>query len=249
MNRNPFSLEGRTILVTGASSGIGRAVAVEASNLGATLILLGRNVAKLEETLSFLSGPGHTVHSFDLNDLERHESVVRALALLQGAVFCAGKIEVVPFRLTTLEKIDSLMSTNFTAQALFCQKLLNLKKIDKAASLVWISSVSGYTVSGPGLSIYSATKGAVNGFVKGLALELAPRRIRVNSVSPAMVETELIKGGVFSSEQKRSDLEHYPLGRYGQPNDIAYASVYLLSDAASWVTGTNLLVDGGVSLV
>ena len=114
---------------------------------------------------------------------------------------------------------------------------------------MFISSISGIKVSYIGNSIYSASKGAINGFCKGLALELAPQQIRVNTVIPGMVETNIVSGGEVTQEQMEADKQKYPLKRYGKPEEVAYAVVYLLSDASSWVTGSNLLIDGGYTLL
>lgn len=164
-------------------------------------------------------------------------------------VNCAGLTIPKPFKFLQEEDIQEVMTINFNAPLLLTQLLVKKKKLQKAASIVFISSISGIKVSYIGNSIYSASKGAINGFCKGLALELAPQQIRVNTVIPGMVETNIVSGGEVTQEQMEADKQKYPLKRYGKPEEVAYAVVYLLSDASSWVTGSNLLIDGGYTLL
>jgi NAD(P)-dependent dehydrogenase (short-subunit alcohol dehydrogenase family) len=137
------------------------------------------------------------------------------------------------------------MKVNFEAPIFLTQQILKQKKIEKEASIVFISSISGVFCSSIGGSAYSASKGAINGVVKNLAIELASQAIRVNSVNPGMIHTNIFEAGVISQEQLEEDMQKYPLKRYGKPEEVAYAVIYLLSDASKWVTGSNLLIDGG----
>ena len=246
---NPFSLENKTILVTGASSGIGRAIAIECSKMGAQVVITGRNEQRLQETYRLLEGTQPTYIVADLSKKEDIETVVNQIDHLNGLVNCAGLTIPKPFKFLQEEDIQEVMTVNFNAPLLLTQLLIKKKKLQKASSIVFISSISGTKVSYIGNSIYSASKGAINGICKGLALELASQQIRVNTVIPGMVETNIVSGGEVTQEQMEADKQKYPLKRYGKPEEVAYAVVYLLSDASSWVTGSNLLIDGGYTLL
>ena len=167
---------------------------------------------------------------------------------LDGLVQSAGITIPKPFRFYSKENIESVMGVNFEAPVLLTQALIKKKKIKKQGSIVFISSISGVYISSIAGTIYSASKGAINGVAKGLALEFAPRGIRVNSVNPGMVDTNIYSDGIISEEQLNEDRKKYPLKRYGRPEEVAYAVIYLLSDASLWVTGSNLLIDGGYTL-
>ncbi len=248
---NPFSLEGRTVLVTGASSGIGRATAIECSRMGAKVLLTARDKARLEETLRRMENPER--HSVVLGDLSVEEDLARIVDAvsepLDGVVQCAGFTTPKPFQFFSEKDIDGLMGVNFKAPALLTQRLLRKKKLRKGCSIVFISSISGVCISLIGESVYSASKGAVNGLVKGIAIELAAKSIRVNTVTPGMINTHILDSGEISEEQLKEDVKRYPLGRYGEPEEVAYAVVYLLSDASRWMTGGNILIDGGYTLL
>jgi len=246
---HPFSLENKTILVTGASSGIGRAIAVECSKMGATVILTARNEARLLETLSQMNGNHHSVIVADLCSPDNLSLLVEKIPILDGLVHCAGLTKTVPFQFVNANTLAEIMSVNFTAPTLVSAQLLKKKKLAKNASIVFISSVSGILCVWAGNSIYSASKAAINGMMKSMALELASKGIRVNSVNPGMVETSILDDGTISSEQIEEDKKRIPLKRYGQPNEIAYSVIYLLSDASQWVTGSNLIIDGGYTLL
>ncbi|WP_454986960.1 SDR family NAD(P)-dependent oxidoreductase [Capnocytophaga bilenii] len=246
---NPFSLENKKILVTGASSGIGKAIAIECSKMGARVIITGRNEERLAETYKELVGehPAYIVA-----DLTKEEDIERLVALtdsLNGLVNCAGLTIPKPFKFLQESDIETVMTVNFNAPLLLTQRLVKKKKLEKGGSVVFISSISGTKVSYIAGSIYSASKGAINGLCKGLALELAPQQIRVNTVVPGMVETNIVSGGEIAEEQLEIDRQKYPLKRYGKPEEVAYAVVYLLSGASGWVTGSNLLIDGGYTLL
>ena len=246
---NPFSLENKTILVTGASSGIGKAIAIECSKMSAKIVVTGRNEQRLQETYGQLEGTHPAYIVADLSKKEDIETLAKQIDSLNGLVNCAGLTIPKPFKFLQEEDIQEVMTINFNAPLLLTQLLVKKKKLQKAASIVFISSISGIKVSYIGNSIYSASKGAINGFCKGLALELAPQQIRVNTVIPGMVETNIVSGGEVTQEQMEADKQKYPLKRYGKPEEVAYAVVYLLSDASSWVTGSNLLIDGGYTLL
>lgn len=248
---NPFSLGNKTILVTGASSGIGRATAVECSRMGATVFITGRDEQRLMETLSLMESPDkHKMIVADLSSLEQLDRLVGLIEFkLDGVVQCAGFATPKPIQFLSSEDIDAIMDVNYKAPVLLSQKLLKKKKVNKNASIVFISSISGVYISSVGGSLYSGSKGAINGFVKGMAIELASKSIRVNCVNPGMINTSIFDAGAITDEQLAEDAKRYPLGRYGRPEEVGQAVVYLLSDASSWITGTNLLIDGGYTLL
>ncbi len=245
---NPFSLKNKTILITGASSGIGKATAIECSKMGAQLIITGRNEQHLDETFQSLEGENHLSFCGDLCDPAFLESLSVALPVLDGIVYSAGIVRYFPFKFMTDEKLDQLFDINFKSPTLLSHRLIKKKKINKNSSIVFMSSISGVLMSYYGGSIYAATKGAINGLVKGMALELAAQNIRVNTVIPGMIDTNILREDILTQEQLETDVKRYPLGRYGKPEEVAYATIYLLSDASAWVTGSNLLIDGGITL-
>lgn len=243
---NPFSLEGKTILITGASSGIGRGIAVVCSKMGATVIINGRNKERLEDTLSHMEGENHLVALGDLTETNSLSAMVETLPKLDGVVHCAGMGQRIPCKDLQLENVTQLMDVNFLAPVMLQAELLRQKRINKAASIVFVASIASWSPSF-GNSIYSASKGAVISYANCLALELAPRKIRVNCISPAMVWTDLILKDGLEEEQLKEDEQKYPLKRYGQPEDIANLVVYMLSDASTWMTGSNVKISGGVN--
>jgi len=246
---NPFSLENKKILVTGASSGIGKAIAIECSKMGAEVIITGRNEGRLAETYELLEGRHPAYIVADLTKEEDIERLVAGTENLNGLVNCAGLTISKPFKFLQESDIETVMMVNFNAPLLLTQRLVKKKKLEKGASVVFISSISGTKVSAIAESIYSASKGAVNGLCKGLALELAPQQIRVNTINPGIIETSIFSDGAITEEQLQQNMAKYPLKRYGKPEEVAYAVVYLLSGASSWVTGSNLLIDGGYTLL
>lgn len=246
-NENPFSLTGKKILVTGASSGIGRAIAISASNMGATIFITSRNKENLFETYKLLK-PGfeHQLISADLTDQNDIKKLVAEIPPLDGLVNCAGILKKLPLKFLSSKSIDETFSINFKGPALLSQSIYKNKKLQEGASIVFISSIAA-TQASLGNINYMSSKGALTSFARGVALELAPKKIRVNCILPALVETELVTNAL--SEKNLNDyLEKFPLGRFGRPEDIANGAIYLLSNASSWVTGTSLLIDGGVTL-
>lgn len=241
---NPFTLKGKTILVTGASSGIGRSIAVTCSKMGATVILNGRNQLKLSATLAQLETGDHKIIAADLTDIESMSRMLSELPSLDGVVHCAGIGQRVLCKAATEKDVDSVMDANFKGPVLLQTGLLKQKKLKKSASIVFIASIASWSPS-IGNAYYSASKGAIVSYANCLALELAPRQIRVNCISPAMVWTDLIKNDAVEEEQLKEDEQTYPLKRYGQPEDIANLAVYMLSDASSWMTGSNVNITGG----
>ena len=241
---NPFRLTGKTILITGASSGIGQATAILCSKMGAQVILIGRNEERLSQSYSSLSGNGHQMIVADLtreNDIER---ICNSIPSVDGIVHCAGIGHRKPCKAITAEDISLVMKTNFDAAVLLQARLLSQKKVKKSASIVFVSS---RTADVPTLanSLYSASKGAIKSYAQCLALELAPRGIRVNCICPAMVWTDLILQNEVTVDQLKESEKNYPLKRYGKPEDIANLAVYLLSDASSWMTNSCIDITGG----
>lgn len=244
---NPFSLSGKRILVTGASSGIGRAVALECSKMGATLVLTARSQERLEETLSLCEGANHTVCVADLTDTKALARLVYETSELDGVVLCSGKGATAPFNFSSKDKFIDVFDTNFFSPVELLRLLSKKKKIKQGASVVFIVSIGGISKFSMGNSMYGASKASLNSVIRFCSLELAGRKVRVNGICPGMVDTPLIHSGTITEEQHAKDMENYPLKRYGKPEDIAYGAIYLLSDAASWVTGHSLVIDGGIT--
>lgn len=244
---NPFSLEGKTIMVTGASSGIGRGIAITCSKMGAKVIINGRNTTKLQETCSLMVDGSASIVPGDLTDAKTLNSIVDTLPKLDGLVHCAGLGQRLPCKDVESIKVDEVMNINFKAPVMLQAEVLRQKKLNKAASIVFVASIASWSPSF-GNSIYSASKGAIISYANCLALELAPRKIRVNCISPAMVWTDLIQNDAVDVEQLKEDEQNYPLKRYGQPDDIANLAVYMLSDASTWMTGSNVNITGGGKL-
>jgi len=245
---NPYSLDGKTILITGASSGIGKTTAIECSRLGAQVVITGRDRNRLHETYDLLEGTGHLMIVADLTAAEEVEALINALPQLSGLVNNAGIALPKLFSFTTNEEAEQVFKTNFFSPFELLRGIIKRKKLAKNPSVVFVSSIAGTTITSLGGSVYGASKSAVNGLSKALALELAPKRIRVNTVMPGMIETQILADSSIGEADLEADRKRYPLGRYGQPQDVAYAIIYLLSDASSWMTGSNLLLDGGYTL-
>ena len=248
VNYNPFSLEGKTLLITGASSGIGQATAIECSKLGAKVIITARNEERLKETLSKMEGEGHQFFIAEQTNTEEVMNLVSELPQLNGVVLCAGKGMTLPFPFCTREKYDEIFNVNYFAPVELLRLLVKKKKLVQNSSVVFISSIGGIKSFSLGNGVYGASKAAINSTMKFCARELAAKKIRVNSINPGMVNTKLIKGGAISEEQHQLDMQKYPLKRYGEPEEIAYGIIYLLSDASAWVTGHALIIDGGVTI-
>jgi NAD(P)-dependent dehydrogenase (short-subunit alcohol dehydrogenase family) len=245
---NPFSLDGKTILITGASSGIGQKTAIECSKLGARVIITARNQDRLQNTFANLEGDGHKLFITELTKSEEIINLVSQIEFLNGVVLCAGKVITSPFAFNTRDKYDDIFNINFFAPMELLRQLVKKKKLEKDSSVVFVSSIGGIFGFSLGNSIYGASKAAITSTMKFCAKELAPKKIRVNSINPGMVNTGLIKNGTITNEQHEADMQSYPLKRYGEPKDIAYGIIYLLSDASSWMTGHTLVIDGGISI-
>ena len=244
---NPFSLEGKNILVTGASSGIGRGICIDTSKMGATVHLMARNEQRLAETLSQMEGEGHQMHTVDLCDKDALIGMVDSLPVLDGVVLCAGIIKTTPVKNITEEALEEIFNTNIMADIRMVSRMLKKKKLNKGASIIFISSVSTFNVK-VGNSLYSATKGAVNSFAKAMALEVAKQNMRVNCIQPGFVPSSILSSGAIEEDAfLKFYAERHPLG-FGTPSDIANGCIYLLSDASRWVTGSIFTLDGGYTL-
>lgn len=244
-----FSLEGKNILITGASGGIGKSVAINSAIQGAQLAITARNSERLNETLDELLNNeiGHTAISCDLSSKDDLDALVDTLEPLDGIVLNAGAVKLAPIAFINDATVDELFEVNVQSSIRLVQRLVRKKKIKKGASLVFISSISTQKAT-IGNAVYNATKGAVNAFVKSLALELASKKIRVNAIMPGFVPTGILNSSGISEEELEAHRKNYPLGRYGKPEDIAYLSIFLLSDQSSWMTGSLVNLDGGFSL-
>lgn len=242
---NPFSLKGKRILVTGASSGIGRETAIVCSRMGAFVVITGRNEERLKTTVE--EGIPDSIQAFsaDLTEDEDIERLIKEMPELDGVVHCAGIGDRTLLKMVKESDIRRVMRINFESPVLLQKGLLKKKKIKKGASIVFIASRASVAPT-IGNGLYSASKGALISYAKVLGLELAPQLMRVNCVCPAMVWTELIerdaeRTGVDYHQAEKA----YPLKRYGRPDDIANLTVYLLSDASSWMTGSSIDITGG----
>ena len=247
---NPFSLSGKRILVTGASSGIGKAIAVECARMGGRVVVSARNIERLQKTLVTLEGDGHICLPADIASETELTKMVAECPMLDGLVLCAGKSEMTPLLFCSRRKFDNLFNVNFFPQVELLRLLVKKKRLAEGGSVVMIASIGG-TPGGKittANAVYGATKAALVSIMKYAAKEFAPKKIRVNSINPGMIATDMICSGMVTDEQHRRDMENYPLKRYGRPEDVSAGAVYLLSDAASWVTGHSLVIDGGVTI-
>lgn len=245
---NPFSLENKTILITGASSGIGEATAIACDQQGATVLLLGRNEERLNETLSKLSSRNHRILSLDLTEFkelsEQLAVFLKDVLIIDGIVHAAGVTSTYPFRLFKPEQLDTILKVN--VQAAFYLTKLVLPKLNKqGSSLVFISSIMA-RVGETAKTMYAMSKGAVSAGAKSLAIEYVSRNVRVNTVAPGIVNTPMTATATYKTNENllAETLAKYPLG-FGEPEDVAYACIYLLSDASRWITGTEIVIDGG----
>lgn len=246
------ALADRTILVTGASSGLGRATCIVLSRLGARIIAVGRSEKRLIETADQLNGSGHLVRPFDLSQVDEIPTWMKTLAadhgILQGVVHSAGKHLARPLQMLKPEAVQELMRVNVTAGMMLAKGFRQRGVCAQPASFVFLSSVMGQ-VGQAGVSAYCASKGAVDAMTRSLAIELATQGIRVNCVAPGQVETEMAEQQkqTLTTEQFDQIKALHPLG-LGQPEDVAHAVAFLLADTSRWITGSILTVDGGYTI-
>lgn len=242
-----IELKNKTILVTGASSGIGRATAILCDQLGANIIITGRNTEELEKTKGLLKNKTN-LFSADLSNEDEINQLITRLPEIDGFVHCAGIISPMPIKFLKSKHIDTVFKINFSSAVLLSSGLLTSKKLKDGASIVFISSVSAehpYT----GGAMYTSSKAALQSFAKGLALETASKKIRVNTISPALVKTKIWNQAeeIYSDEEVKEIESRYPLG-IGEPSDVANTAAFLLSAASKWMTGTIIKMDGGLLL-
>ena len=247
MSYNPYSLEGKTIFITGASSGIGKATAIECAKLGARCIINGRDEERLKNTCAQLQGNGHQIVIGDVTQEDTIKTIVSVIPQLDGVVFNAGINKTAPIYFLKQNEIETVFGVNTIAPMLLMNALLKAKLVNNGASLVFTSSIDSVT---PVITTaaYGASKAALTNFMKLCAKELAPRKIRSNAVHPGMVETAILNEMHMTDEEFVKDKQEYLLKRYGRPEEIAWAIAYLLSDASLWVTGSVLTIDGGYSI-
>lgn len=246
---NPFDVSNNTFLVTGASSGIGQQIAISLSNSNANVIFTGRSLEKLLETKKLMKEGKHILISADLTDEEDLKKLVEEVPKLDGIVHCAGVLDIAPFKVMSRSKFFKTFQINYEALYFSTQLLVKKKKLNRRASIVFMSSINGNQIGVQGFTSYAGTKAAIVGFAKSLAVELAPR-YRVNCVLPGMIKTPMYleMEKTISKEKVEEDKLLYPMKDYGDTEDIANAVIYLLSDASKWVTGTSLVIDGGFTV-
>jgi NAD(P)-dependent dehydrogenase (short-subunit alcohol dehydrogenase family) len=244
----PFSLQGKTILVTGASSGIGQAISMECAKMGARLFISGRRANKLQETFDALEGTGHQQIVADMFHQKDIELILDAMPQLNGFVPAAGYTKLLPVPFIHQDVLQALIQVNMLAPIMLTQGLAKTRKLVKGSSIVYISSIAGYNSVSPGNSMYAASKAGLLGFMRNAALDLAPKGIRCNAVCPGFVPTNMLSSGELTDQQLEDRSKQYPLKRFGKPEEVAYAVIFLLSDAAAWITGTSMVIDGGFTL-
>lgn len=241
---SPFSIAGKNILVTGATSGIGMASAMRFASAGAKITATGRSVEKLDALKAEISGEGHTFVSADLNDESDFQKLAEISPALDGVFHCAGLGLRVPLKFISDEQIMSSLNANYLSAVKLTRALLISRKINKGASLLYVASVAASSAS-PGHFAYAAAKSALVAFAREMALELAPRKIRSNSISPGVVLTPMVDAFFKANPELMAiDEKKYLLG-YGSTEDVANAAQFFLSDASKWVSGTNFVIDGG----
>ena len=239
-------LTGKHILVTGASSGMGRVFCQMIAKEGARVSLIARNTERLKETLSKMEGKGHTYYVCDLTDEMQMKAAIAQLEAVDGVVFCAGINDYVPLKFVKQDKLERIFQTNYFSQVILTQMLAKKKLINKHASLVYISSLSS-VLGVAGTLLYASSKAALNSAVRVIAAEMAPQGIRANAICPGIVRTEMLGNTNIDEETFTQQAADYPLG-LGTPEDVGNAVLYHLSDGSRWLTGNCMVIDGGYSL-
>lgn len=249
-NANPFTLAGRRILVTGASSGLGYAAALAIARIGGEVLAVGRDEARLANVgtaLSQISDAPHSVLRAELTDAAQRDALIAAIGgPVHGVLHCAGISRLCPVRMMTPEHLREVQAINFDAPVLLTQGLLKRSLVAPGGSLVFVSSIAAH-IGVAGVGAYSASKAALIAFARCLAMEVVKRKIRVNCLSPALVETPLLDATAEITGTIEEERKNYPLG-FGKPDDVANAGIFLLSDASRWITGTTLVMDGGLTI-
>lgn len=246
---NPFSIEGKTILVTGAASGMGKATTLACAKMGAKVVAADYNAEGLANSLKELEGEGHLSFVLNLADEGTWADLLANAPALDGVANCAGIANMNPFMFVSREEFDRVFNINFFGPVLLTKGLIKAKKLNKGGSVVFVSSVDGPRVVHIGNSVYSAAKNALVGVARNMAVDLAAKKIRVNCILPGTTDTPLIRTANVTEESLAEVAKTFPLKRFGTPEDMAYGIIYLLSDASSFVTGTELTIDGGYTLL
>lgn len=247
---NPIDLSGKNILVTGASSGIGKGIAIFLSRVGANIIMAARNEEKLKETYNELEPGNHSYYLIDLNNLNEIEGMIDKICSdgrkLNGIVHSAGISRTIPVQYLKMDDLKSIMSINFYSFVELVKHFSKRKYNDNGGSIVAISSISS-KVGARGLSAYCASKGALESAIRSLALELAPKNIRINSIAPGMIKTQIYDGllDLVNNKDFEADLKKRQIMGLGTPEDVASSTAFLLSDASKFITGSSINVDGG----
>ena len=248
---NPMDLKNKCCLVTGASSGLGREISILISKLGGKLVLVGRNEEQLNHTKNLLEGNGHFVEPFDLNEVDEIpkliKHVVKKTGPLKGLVHSAGVTSTLALNFMNQKRIHQIMNINFNAAVGLAKAFRQKRVAEDNGSIVFISSVTGL-IGVPGLSVYSASKGALISLCRALAVEFAASGVRVNCIAPGHIMTEMGQDAAraLPSKQLEALKNSHPLG-FGSPDDVANAVAFLLADTGKWITGTTLVVDGGAT--
>ena len=246
---NPFSIEGKTILVTGVASGMGKATAVACAKMGAHVVGADFNSEGMAQTISELEGEGHQQYTINLADENTWGDMVANIPVLDGIANCAGIANMNPFMFVNRDEFDKVFNINFFGPVLLAKSIIKAKKLNKGGSIVFVASVDGPRVVHAGNSVYSAGKSALVGMTRNMAVDLASKKIRVNCVLPGTTDTPLIRTANVTEESLAEVAKTFPLKRFGKPEDMACGIIYLLSDASSFVTGTELVIDGGYTLL
>lgn len=249
---NPFSLEGKKILVTGASSGIGKAIALECSMLGANVVINGRNEERLKTTFNDLDTSFGQTHQMIVADLTTEEGIsllINQKIAFDGVSSNAGIVTGnKPIKFIEQDDLLNVINTNTVSHIIMAKMLFKKKLLNKDASYVFTASIGGTVSHGPGNAIYGVSKSAIDSFMKYAAIEFATRGIRCNSVCPGMIETPMINLDALTDEDKAKDAEKYLLKRYGKPEEVAHLHAFLLSDASSYISGDSIVIDGGYTV-
>lgn len=246
---NPFSIERKTFLVIGAASGMGKATAIACSKMGAIVVAADFNAEGLSQTMAELEGDKNKSFVIDLGDENSWNDLLTNCPDLNGVANCAGISNMNPFTFVNREEFNKVFDINFFGPVLLVKNLIKTKKIGKSSSIVFVSSVDGPRIVHPGNSVYSASKNALVGMTRNMAIDLASKKIRVNCVLPGTTDTPLIRTSNVTEESLAEVAKTFPLKRFGTPEDMAYGIIYLLSDASSFVTGTELIIDGGFTII
>lgn len=248
----PFSLEKKTIIVTGASSGIGRQCAIDCSKMGAKVILIGRNQKRLDETLSMLDNNIHQTYSYDLTQIDGIKKLVNEIVYsngkINGLIHAAGIEITKPLKLLEPNDYEVIYRTNNLSGFELVRQLSSIKNMDKGGSIIFISSITAI-IGRAGVAAYAASKGALISATRSYALELAKRNIRINCISPGTILTPMMQNYLkdLDEESYKKRVEGFPLG-LGETTDISLASIFLLSNASRWITGQNFIIDGGYTI-